>query len=407
MSHKKDLILVTVSGKDCPGITSTLMEILSKGQCEILDIGQSVTRGQLSLSILLDFEGEIGNNMTSDPSSAVLKDLLFAAKNLNQTLDFRIIEDFEVAADLKEKENFIISCVAPNKIGADFLHALACKLAHQKINIYRIDNLSKNELSAIDLTTKAPADLDWEDLKGQLIQISDQYKVDIAFLKNNVFRYNKRLIAFDMDSTLIQTEVINEMAKAAGVGDQVTAITERAMNGEINFEESLIQRVRLLKGLKREELETIRKQLPLTSGVEDFVKTVKPLGLKLAIISGGFDFFSHHLKQQLGMDFAFSNQLEFKENCLTGELVGTLVGPEQKAFYLDFLAQQEGISLEQVVAVGDGANDLPMLAKAGMGIAFHAKDIVKKKAETAMAHGPMTSILSFLGIPSDQVFSSN
>lgn len=202
-----------------------------------------------------------------------------------------------------------------------------------------------------------------------------------------------------MDSTLIQTEVIDELADRAGVGEEVRAITEKAMNGELDFNESLRARVATLKGLKKEVLQEVLDHLPLTEGVEDFIKTVKRLGYKVAIISGGFSFFTDALKERLKIDYSFGNELEIQDDKLTGRVMGTVINAEQKAFLLKLIAQQENISLEQVVAIGDGANDLPMLSAAGLGIAFHAKDVVRRQASQRMSHGPMTSILYFLGIP--------
>jgi phosphoserine phosphatase len=225
----------------------------------------------------------------------------------------------------------------------------------------------------------------------------------VAFLKDNVFRRNKRLIVFDMDSTLIQTEVIDELADLCGVGEEVKLITHRAMNGEIDFDESLKLRVSKLKGLDTKKMQEILDRLPLTPGVEDFLRTVKNLGYKVALISGGFTFFADALKAKLGLDYSFANELEIVDGRLTGNVKGTIVNANQKAILVKLIAQQENISLEQVVAIGDGANDLPMLATAGLGIAFHAKDIVRKEAQQHMSHGPMTSILYFLGIPGPNV----
>ncbi|MFN8369280.1 MAG: phosphoserine phosphatase SerB [Bacteriovoracaceae bacterium] len=231
------------------------------------------------------------------------------------------------------------------------------------------------------------------------MKLGQLHFVDLAFLKDDIFRRSKRLIVFDMDSTLIQMEVIDELAAAYNVGDKVKKITERAMNGEIDFNHSLMERVGLLKGLNSNVLQGILERLPLTPGTEDFIKTVKKLGYKTAIVSGGFTHFANALKEKLGIDYAFANELDIEDKILTGKVKGTIINAEQKALLVDLIAQKEGISLEQVVAIGDGANDLPMLAKAGMGIAFHAKEIVKQKASYHLSHGPMTSILYFLGIP--------
>jgi phosphoserine phosphatase len=202
-----------------------------------------------------------------------------------------------------------------------------------------------------------------------------------------------------MDSTLIQIEVIDQMAELLGVGAEVKAITERAMNGEMDFDESLTKRVAKLKGLTTLQMDAILNNMPLHQGVEEFIKTVKNLGYKTALISGGFNYFAGHLKQKLSLDYAFANELEIVDGKLTGKIIGTIINANQKALLLKLIAQQENISLEQVVAIGDGANDLPMLSTAGLGIAFHAKEIVRKNAPQTMGHGPMTSILYFLGIP--------
>jgi phosphoserine phosphatase len=394
----KQLILINVSGNDHPGITSELMKVIVKGKHRIADMGQSVTHGLLSLSILVD----IGKNTDG---SSLLKDLLFEAKRLKVDLEFEAVEEQDDVTE-QNKEKFILSCVATDEIEAAFIQEVSQILANHKINIKRIDNVAPG-FKSLDILTTCESGANWEKVKGSLVEASANHTTDIAFLKDNVFRRNKRLIVFDMDSTLIQAEVIVELAKVHGVGQRVHEITERAMNGELDFDQSLIERVKLLKGLEISKMQNILDNLPLTSGVEDVVKTVKSLGYKTAIISGGFNFFAAGLKEKLGMDYAFANELAHDGVTLTGEVKGTIVNAEQKAVLLDLIAQQEKISLEQVVAVGDGANDLPMLSKAGLGIAFHAKPIVRKEADQQMSHTPMTSILYFLGIPGTNDYSLN
>ena len=251
----------------------------------------------------------------------------------------------------------------------------------------------------MEISTSIPTLLDTKALKSELMQVSTAHKIDVAFLKDNVFRRNKRMIVFDMDSTLIQAEVIDELAELCGVGKEVKEITHRAMNGEIDFDESLRLRVSKLKGLDVSRMQEVLENLPLTPGVEEFIKTIKLLGYKVALISGGFSYFADALKKRLGLDYSFANELEIKDGKLTGMVTGTIVNANQKAILVKLISQQENISLEQVVAIGDGANDLPMLATAGLGIAFHAKDVVRKAAQQHLSHGPMTSILYFLGIP--------
>jgi phosphoserine phosphatase len=387
------IILVTVSGPDCPGITARLMKIISEYNVEILDMGQAVTHGLLSLSFVL---GLIPEEKTQ--SGNVLKDLLFEANSIGLNLSYKVV-DKKIYTPEMDGEKFSVTCVSPDKITARFVADLSQILASNKINIERIDKVSPEEFSSLEISTSISKNLDTKKLKEELLKVSTKHKVDVAFLKDNVFRRNKRLIVFDMDSTLIQTEVIDELAELCGVGDEVKLITHRAMNGEIDFDESLKLRVSKLKGLEVKKMQEILDRLPLTPGVEDFLKTVKNLGYKVALISGGFTFFADALKAKLGLDYSFANELDIQDGKLTGLVKGTIVNANQKAMLVKLISQQENISLEQVVAIGDGANDLPMLATAGLGIAFHAKDVVRKEAQQHMSHGPMTSILYFLGIP--------
>lgn len=392
MNEKK--ILFTVSGADHPGITHELMKIITRSSVPILDMGQSVTYGLLSLSFVL----LIQDTENEDKDDHVIKDLLFLCHKMSLNLSYKILspEDDKHAS---YGEKFILNCVSTETITSQFIRDVASLLAGSNINIHRIDRVSPRDFSSLEILTTVPQGIDWNTTKSELLKLSTEHQIDVAFLKDNIFRRSKRLIVFDMDSTLIQAEVIDEMGKAHGVGDKISAITEKAMNGEIDFNEALKERVSQLQGLEVEKMKEILRTLPLTQGVEEFITTIKSLGYKVAVISGGFSFFADALKEKLGLDYAFANELEIKDGKLTGNLIGTIVNAEQKALLTKLIAQQEGINMEQVVAIGDGANDLPMLAAAGLGIAFHAKEIVKKKASQHMSHGPMTSILYFLGIP--------
>ncbi len=385
-------ILLTISGLDKPGITASLSSLLNKHNLTINDIGQSVTHGLLSLSILAQM------NPSSDQDS-ILKDFLFETKNLGVEFDYTFIEAKNVNRSFAQE--FIISCVNPEGLSSEFFKDITSFCANKFLNLQNIENRSSaNLLTTLDLCFVCKDPLDLKNLKTSILEISKKHCVDLSIVENNVFRFNKRLIIFDMDSTLIQTEVIEELAMLAGSGDEVKAITNDAMEGKIDFTESLHKRVGTLKGLDKSELTSLLEKIPLTDGVEDFIKIVKSLGFKVGVISGGFTFFTDYFKNKLGLDYAFANKLEFDhDDKLTGLLEGQIVDAKQKSTLLELITQQESISLEQVVAIGDGANDLEMLAKAGMGIAFHAKEIVRQNAGHQMSHGPMTSILSFLGIP--------
>ena len=387
-------VLITVSGPDHPGITAALMDIVVKSGHQVCDMGQAVTHGLLSLSVYIEFKD---NNQMD-----LLKELLFETRNMGLVLNYQLIEEKDSEVSFNTNEKFILNCISTSKLTPKFLRDVARTLATNKINILRIDNMSQRSFKSLEMTTTIPDGIDLQKLKKDLMGLSVSHQVDLAFLKDNVFRRSKRLIVFDMDSTLIQSEVIDEMAKVLGVGEEVSKITKRAMEGEIDFDQSLTLRVSKLKGLTVEKMKVILDNLELTQGAEHFIKRVKSLGYKVGIISGGFSFFADALREKLGLDYAFSNELEIQNGALTGKVLGTIINAQQKAMLLKLIAQQEKISMEQVVAIGDGANDLQMLSLAGLGIAYHAKEIVKKEANHHMSHGPMTSILYFLGIPENE-----
>lgn len=298
-------------------------------------------------------------------------------------------------------KNFILCCVSGSKISEEFTSAILDFLKVKSATVHKTESLTENGLRAMDiyLAYNGPA----ESLKFDLMDLSNKYQTDMAMIPHDEKRANARLIVFDMDSTLIQHEVIVEMAKVYGIGPQVEKITERAMNGELNFDDALKERVALLKGLKRSEMESIMSHLKLSPGVETLIREVKKKGYKTAIVSGGFKFFADNFKNQLGMDYAFANDLEFDGDVLTGKVKGKIINAQEKANLVEELAKKENISVDQVVAVGDGANDLLMLAKAGFGIAFHAKEKVRKEARYQVGYGSMTTLLYFLGIPGNHL----
>lgn len=402
---KQQYVLITVSGADHFGITSRLVEIIKQNQALIVDIGQSVTHGFLSLSILLDMaphknpKNKKHNNGSQD-NHPLLKDLLFEAKKLDLTLEFKAIDDGEIKRP-KKSQSYILSCVASKILSPAFFAEVTAILTKSKVNIHRIDNLRPDSFKTLEITTELPVSANAEKVKAQLFQAGNKHKVDMAFLKESIYKRNKRLIVFDMDSTLVRGEVIDELAKLHGVHKEVEKITAQAMNGKIKFDDSLTRRVKKLKGLTEKDMKLLLKKIHFNPGTKKFVKVIKTLGYKTAIISGGFSFFANHVREKLGIDYSFANELEIKDAKLTGRIVGTVINAQQKALLLNLMAQQEGITLDQVVAIGDGANDIPMLTKAGLGIAFHAKEVVRKSTKQQMSFGPMTSILCFLGIPED------
>lgn len=393
MSKKEELVLITISGQDAPGITAAMMDCIKESSAFIDDMAQSITHGFLSLSILL--------NISKEPEgidSKLIKNLLFTSKKLKMEMDFQLVENIKNIS--LEGNKYILSCVSPNRITSSFIFDMTNILAQNEINILKIDNSLDNNFRTLDISAIAKdKNLNWQKVKEELIQISNIHSVDMALLKDDIWRRNKRLIVLDMDSTLIQSEVIDELARKHGVYNEVHQITEKAMNGEFNFDDSLKKRVALLKNFKEEDLQEVLNDIKLTKGAEDFIRTLKSLGLKVALISGGFTYFTNYFKDKLKLDYAFANELEFEDGKLTGNIKGPIVNTEKKAMILEILAQENSINLEQVVAIGDGANDLDMLSKAGLGIAFHAKEIVKKTAKQNMSHGNMDSILYFLGIP--------
>ena len=399
MENNNEIILLNISGKDKPGLTASLMEILSQYNVNILDMGQSVIHEDLGLGILFEVPKQ-------SKSSSILKDLLFKAYELDTHISFTPIplDRYEEWVSNQGKERYLITVLAPRLTAADIAR-VARVIADQKLNIDTISRLSgrkslrkKNKVAkaVVEFSVRGtPADI--KGMKQALLDIASKSDVDIAFQEDNVFRRTRRLVCFDMDSTLIQTEVIDELAIRAGVGKQVKEITARAMRGEIDFKESFRERVALLKGLDESVLKEIAENLPITEGAERLLRTLKQYGYRTAILSGGFTYFGNYLKHKLGIDYVFANELEIKEGKLTGRHLHEIVDGKRKAELLELLAFKEDIHLEQVIAVGDGANDLPMLEKAGMGIAFHAKPKVKASAQHAISVNGLDTILYLLG----------
>ena len=390
---------MNVSGPDKPGQTASLTNILMQYDVNILDIGQSVIHDGLNLGIMFEVPDEAG-------SSPVLKDILFTAYELGVDVKFTVIpaKQYTEWVAQQGKARYIVTIIS-HRLKAAHLAKVTSVIAEQGLNIDAISRLSgRPPIEDIEPQSKAVVEIsvrgnpvDLKKMKSDFMRISAESSLDIAFQEDNVFRRNRRLICFDMDSTLIQTEVIDELARRAGVGEQVSAITASAMRGEIDFRQSFLKRISLLKGLDESVMKEIAENLPITDGAERLFKTLKRYGYRTAILSGGFTYFGNYMKNKLDIDYVFANELEIVNGKLTGNNVGDIVDGARKAEILKLLAFKEDIHLEQVIAVGDGANDLPMLQLAGLGIAFHAKPKVKESAMHSISAGGLDSILYFLG----------
>lgn len=379
-------ILINVTGKDNPGITAELMGILGRAQARMLDVQQVVVGRMLSLSLQVSL---------ADQSQPVLKDLLFKAHELGVHLDFQMLSG-PSAPPAKERQRYALTLLAP-ELHPTALHEVTTLLAQHQWNIDTITRLSDSPVSCLELVLSAPPDT-LTKVEAALVSLAGDLGVDIALQEEGLLRRSKRLVVLDMDSTLIQQEIIDELAALHGVKDRVSEITHRAMNGELDFEQSLRARVDLLKGAPDSVFQDVRGKIELTEGAARFCKALKRLGYRLAVISGGFVRVVEPIARELGLDYHFANRLEVKDGKLTGGLVGPIVGPQRKADLVESLAQQEGIAVSQVIAIGDGANDLPMLALAGLGIAFNAKPAVQKEASTAINQRSLLSVLHLLGI---------
>ncbi|MDD2304068.1 MAG: phosphoserine phosphatase SerB [Prolixibacteraceae bacterium] len=395
-----EIILISISGEDKPGVTSSITEILGKYDATILDIGQADIHHTLSLGILF----KMSDNAES---GHILKEVLFKCSELNVNVRFTAVtpERYTNWVGRQGKSRYIVTILG-KVITAKQLSRVTKAVSDQNLNIDSIKRLTgrpslktddENAVrSCIELSVRGEL-LDKNLLSAQFLAYSAELGIDISFQKDDMFRRNRRLICFDMDSTLIKTEVIDELADRAGVGEQVRAITEKAMRGEIDFSESFEQRVALLEGLDESVMREIAENLPIMDGAVRLMSILKKCGFKIAILSGGFSYFGNHLKKLFEVDYLYANELEIVDGKLTGRHLGDIVDGKRKAELLKLIAQVEKIDLEQVIAVGDGANDLPMLNLAGLGIAFHAKPKVKANAQQSISTIGLDGVLYFLG----------
>ncbi len=398
--EKEELILIRITGVDRPGLTASITSILSSYDVAVLDIGQADIHNTLSLGILIKVE--------EDNSGRVMRELLFKATELNVNINFNPItmKEYEDWVSRQGKNRYILTLVG-RKLTAQQITNVTQLIADQGLNIDSIRRLSGREPLVEKAGKKVRACIEFSvrgtpkdraELQAKLMHLSAELEMDCSFQQDNMYRRMRRLICFDMDSTLIETEVIDELAIRAGVGDQVKAITERAMRGEIDFKESFTERVALLKGLDTSVMREIAESLPITEGVDRLMYVLKKYGYKIAILSGGFTYFGEYLQKKYGIDYVYANELEIDEyGKLTGNYVGEIVDGRRKAELLKLIAQVEKVDIAQTIAVGDGANDLPMLSEAGLGIAFHAKPRVVANAKQSINTIGLDGVLYFLG----------
>ena len=396
---KEEQILIRITGQDRPGLTAAVMGILARYNARILDIGQADIHSTLSLGILIRID--------DTHSGQVMKELLFKAEELNVNIGFAPISDdeYESWVDHQGKNRYILTVIG-RSLSAKQIAAATKIIAEQGLNIDFIRRMTgrmsikypeRNVRACIEFSLRGTPK-DRELMQSKLMHLASEQEIDFSFQRDDMYRRMRRLICFDMDSTLIQTECIDELAARAGVGDQVKAITERAMRGEIDFKESFTERVALLKGLDVSVMQDIAEHMPITEGADRLMSVLKRCGYKIAILSGGFTFFGEQLRRRYGIDYVYANELEIDENGkLTGRYVGDIVDGKRKAELLKLIAQVEQVNLAQTIAVGDGANDLPMIAEAGLGIAFHAKPRVKATAQQSINNIGLDGVLYFLG----------
>ncbi len=406
---KLELILINISGYDRPGVTSALTAILARYDAAILDIGQADIHHTLSLGILF--------KTYSDVSGDIMKDLLFKAYELNVKIRFTpvAIDEYNRWVSLQGKNRWIITILG-RRLTARHIALVTDEICRQNLNIDGIQRLTGRQpltdadtpksKSCVEFSVRGNP-LDHQAMQKRFMQLASEGEFDISLQEDTLYRRCRRLVCFDMDSTLIETEVIDELAERAGVGAEVRAITERAMRGEIDFCESFTERVALLKGLDESVMKEIAENLPITEGVERMMQVLKRAGYKTAILSGGFTYFGNYLKQKYGIDYVYANELEIVDGKLTGRYLGEIVDGKRKAELLKLIAQVENVNIAQTIAVGDGANDLPMLATAGLGIAFHAKPKVKQTAEQSISTIGLDGVLYFIGFKDSFITDSH
>ena len=395
-----DIVLINITGRDRKGLDAKFTGILAEYSVNILDIGQAVIHNHISLGILAEIP-------RTEDFSSIFKDMLFEGHKMELKIDIQPVEseNYEKWVHAQGKERRIITLLG-RRVTARQISSVASIIAKNRLNIDSITRMTGrisliksqiNPRASIQFSVSGTP-LNIHDMRSEFMDLSQKAGIDISFHVDNIYRKNMKLVVFDMDSTLLQTEVIVELAKLANVEAQVAEITESAMRGELDFKESFRKRVALLKGIKKEHLQKIAENLPLTYGADLVAKTLKGLGYKLGILSGGFSFMGEYLKERLGFDYMYANDLDIKNGKVTGEIKGEIVDGDQKAILLRQIAQKENIVLEQTIAVGDGANDLPMISIAGLGVAFNAKPIVQQRASNTLSSVGLDGLLYLIGL---------
>ena len=401
----KNILLINVFGEDKPGVTSAITEVLSRYDVSLLDIGQAVIHDQLSLAILAAVPGQVNIDLVTDEVRSTLLAMDIRAKFLPISN-----EAYHNWVEQQGKPRHMVTLLA-RKIDAIHLALVTTVCANNDLNIdkivrlsgrMRLDDSDKLGRACVEFSVRGEAQ-DPRAFRNSLLELASQHNIDIAYQEDNIYRRNRQLVVFDMDSTLIDAEVIDELAIEAGVGDQVAAITEAAMQGELDFKQSFSQRLALLEGLSADVLQTVAQRLKLNEGAEHLIKTLRQLGYKTAIVSGGFTYFGNYLQSILGVDYVYANELDIENGLVTGKVVGDVIDGKRKADLLRELAQREGLVLEQVIAVGDCANDLPMLNIAGLGIAYQAKPLVKASAKQSISNLGLDGILYLLGYSDNDI----
>ena len=396
-----DIYLLQVTGQNDENPTQELLGLLSQHHVNVLDIGQAVIHEALTLGVLVEIPG-------SSHTEAILASLndFGEKKNVKLWCNTITVAKYDEWVSAQGKQRYIVTLLA-RKLTARQISAVMTVISCANMSVDKINRLSgriplggdipENSMASVELSVRG-AVADFDSLRAQFLRLANEMDVDIAFQQDNAFRRNRRVVVFDMDSTLIDAEVIDELAKKAGVGTEVSAITEQAMLGNLDFKESFIKRVALLKGLEEDVIADVAENLRLNEGAEQLIQILRALGYKTAIVSGGFNYFGRFLQKKLDIDYVYANELEIKNGAITGEVVGQVVDASRKAEIVREIAVKERVSLEQVIAVGDGANDLKMLSIAGLGIAFRAKPLVKETAQHSISTLGLDGILYLIGV---------